>query len=187
MLVLALPLLSTAVPMVTREDSVPATFVNRVRIEINAPAATVWRYLPGLRPRPGMEKVSLNGLENQFGARFDTIYRDSTGKVTRHDRIEVLHWEPGVRYVALVRYLPPSPPITIVYNVDLKEEGGVTRFVMDSYSTLTTSAAGTEAERVERLATQRRQFQDAVETGYRAFKTDVEAAVRNPGGKDGGR
>ena len=77
---------------------------------------------------------------------------EETGKVTRHDRIEVLHWEPGVRYVALVTYLPPAEPVTIVYNVDLKESGGITHFVMDSYSTAKLKVEGTESERVAGLA-----------------------------------
>lgn len=161
-------------------DSVRATFVNRVVLDIAAPASLVWSFLPSIRKRPNMEKVVLNGLSDQFGSRFDTIFKDSAGKVTRHDRIEVLHWEPGVRYVAHVTYLPPAPPISIVYNVDLKESGGITHFVMDSYSTEMTPEAGTEAERVARLAAQRQEFQDGVVKGYQALKADIEAAARRP-------
>lgn len=159
-------------------DSVPVTVANRVVLDIAAPAKVVWSYLPGIRPRAGMEKVILNGLRDQFGSRFDTIYRDSTGKVTRHDRLEVLHWEPGTRYLALVKYLPPAAPITIVYNVDLKETAGVTHFVMDSYSTIMFSADGPESERVAKLAKQRAEWQDAVEKGYQAMKREVEAAAK---------
>ena len=159
-------------------DSVTTVVANRVVLDIAAPASLIWSYLPSIRQRPGMEKVSLNGLSDQFGSRFDTILRDSTGKVTRHDRVEVLHWEPGVRYVAHVTYLPPAEPITIVYNVDLRESGGITHFVMDSYSTVTLPGGGTEAERVARLATRRREWQDAVTQGYQAFKRDIEAAAK---------
>ncbi len=109
-------------------DSITATIASRVVLDIAAPASLVWSFLPSIRKRPNMEKVSLNGLTDQFGARFDTIFKDNAGKVTRHDRIEVLHWEPGVRYVALVTYLPPAEPVTIVSNVDLKESGGITHF-----------------------------------------------------------
>ena len=165
-------------PITTGADSSEVTVANRVVLEIAAPANLIWSYLPGLRQRPGMETVVLNGLREQFGSRFDTIYRDSTGKVTRHDRIEVLHWEPGRRYVAVVRYLPPSPPITIVYNVDLVERDGLTRFVMDSYSTLAFPTGGSEAERIARLAKQRAEWQEAVEKGYAAFKREVEAAAK---------
>lgn len=174
MTIAAVTLLASPAP----GDSAPVTVANRVTLDIAAPARLIWDYLPGLRARPGMEKVVLNGLTEQFGSRFDTIYRDSTGKVTRHDRIEVLHWEPGVRYVALVRYLPPATPITIVYSVDLTERAGVTRFVMDSYSTLTFPTDGTEAEQVARVGKQRQEWQAAVEAGYLAFKNTVEAAAR---------
>lgn len=159
-------------------DSTPMTVANRVTLDIAAPASLIYGYLPGLRARPGMEKVVLNGLSEQFGSRFDTIFRDSTGKVTRHDRIEVLHWEPGVRYVALVRYLPPSVPVAIVYSVDLTERAGVTRFVMDSYSTVMFPSDGSNADLVARVAKQRQEWQTAVEAGYQAFKKDVEAAAR---------
>ncbi|MBM4187018.1 MAG: hypothetical protein FJ206_06865 [Gemmatimonadetes bacterium] len=159
-------------------DSVPVTVANRVVLDIAAPAGLIWQFLPGLRTRPGMETVSLNGLREQFGSRFDTIHRDSTGKVTRHDRIEVLHWEPGVRYVALVQYLPPASPVTIVYNVDLRETGGSTHFVMDSYATIRFPADGSESDRIAKVAAQRAEWQRAVETGYQAFKKDVEAAAR---------
>jgi hypothetical protein len=159
-------------------DSVSVTVANRVILDIAAPASLIWSHLPGIRQRPNIERVSLNGLTDQFGSRFDSIYRDGTGKVTRHDRIEVLHWEPGVRYVALVTYLPPAPAITIVYNVDMKESGGVTRFVMDSYSTLKLDGSGTEAERIARLAKQRAEWQEAVEKGYQAMKQEIELAAR---------
>ncbi len=159
-------------------DSVPATFVNRVVLDIAAPASLVWTFLPSIRQRPNMEKVSLNGLRDQYGSKFDTIFKDTTGMVTRHDRIEVLHWEPGVRYVAHVTYLPPAPLISIIYSVDLKEAGGITHFVMDSYSTEMTPGAGTEAERVARLAAQRQDFQDAVVKGYQALKVEIEAAAK---------
>ena len=54
--------------------------------------------------------------------------------------------------MALVTYLPPAEPVTIVYNVDLKESGGITHFVMDSYSTAKLKVEGTESERVAGLA-----------------------------------
>lgn len=163
---------------VAAADSIAVTVANRVVLDIAAPAALIWRYLPSLRERPNMERVSLNGLTDQFGARFDTIFRDSTGAVTRHDRIEVLHWEPGTRYVALVTYLPPAEPITIVYNVDLHESGGTTHFVMDSYSTVKFPNSRSEPERVARLAAQRQEWQVAVVRGYEALKREIEAAAK---------
>ena len=70
----------------TRADSTLVTVANRVVLDIKAPALLVWSFLPGIRRRPNLEKVVLNGLSDQFGSRFDTIYRDSAGTVTRHDR-----------------------------------------------------------------------------------------------------
>lgn len=160
-------------------DTVAVTFVNRVAIDIAAPASLIWGYLPSIQNRPGMEKVLLNGIADQYGSRFDNIYRDSTGKITRHDRVEILEWKPGVRYVALVNYLPPAEPITIIYNVDLAERNGVTHFVMDSYATERLAKTGTEAEWVARLAKQRGEFQDAVDKGYLAMKATIERAAKN--------
>ncbi|MSR03886.1 MAG: hypothetical protein EXR94_14300, partial [Gemmatimonadetes bacterium] len=97
-------------PSAAVADSFVAVIANRVVLDIKAPAALAWSFLPSIRKRPNMEKVPLNGVTDQVGARFDTIFRDSTGKVTRHDRLEILHWEPGVRYAANVTYLPPAPP-----------------------------------------------------------------------------
>ena len=162
----------------TAVDSLSTFVANRVVLDIAAPASLIWTWLPSIRKRPDIERVSLNGLVEQFGARNDFLYRDSTGRVYRHDRVEVLHWEPGVRYVAKVEYLPPADAVTIIYHVDLREAGGVTRFVMDSYSTVTIAVSGTEAERVAQVAAARKGYQDAVEKGYQAFKTSVEAAAR---------
>lgn len=164
---------SPAVP-----DTLSTIVANRVVLDIAAPPHLIWSFLPSIRQRPNMEVVSLNGLRDQFGSRFDTIFRDSTGKVTRHDRVEVLHWEPGNRYTALVTYLPPAEPITIVYNVDLRAQAGSTHFVMDSYATVRVASGGTEAERVARLAAQRAEFQSAVLKGYESFKKEVEAAAK---------
>ena len=166
------------VSMPAPADSFVVTVANRVVLDIAAPAALVWSFLPGLRQRPNMEKVSVNGLTDEFGARFDTIFRDSTGKITRHDRIEVMHWEPGVRYTAHVTYLPPAGGIDIIYNVDLRETGGTTHFVMDSYSTVKLPDPGTETARVASLAARRKEWQDAVEKGYQTLKGDIETAAR---------
>jgi hypothetical protein len=165
-------------------DSFSTVIANRVELDIAAPASLVWSFLPSLRQRPRMERVPQNGLLDQFGARFDVIFRDSLGTVTRHDRVEVLHWEPGVRYTAHVNYLPPAGPIDIIYNVDLRETGGITHMVMNSYATLKLPDPGTDAGRVAATATERQTAQTAVEKGYQALKADIEyaAAKRSPPG-----
>lgn len=160
-------------------DSLSTFVANRVVLDIAAPASLIWSWLPSIRKRPDIERVSLNGLAEQFGARNDFLYRDSTGKVYRHDRVEVLHWEPGVRYVAKVDYLPPGEATTIIYNVDLHEAGGVTHFVMDSYATVTIAVSASESERVAQLAAARQRFQDAVVKGYQTMKGAIEAAARH--------
>jgi hypothetical protein len=159
-------------------DSYQTVVVNRVVLEIAAPASLVWSYLPGIRVRPGVERKEQKAEIEGFGARYDLIYRDDKGAVTRHDRIQVIHWEPGVRFVALVRYLPPAPPLEIVYNVDLAETKGVTHFVMDSYSTVKLPAGPDPFDQVERESKQRAVGQAAVEKGYQALKAEIEAAAR---------
>jgi hypothetical protein len=159
-------------------DSFQVVMANRVVLDIAAPAAVVWSFLPSIRQRPNMEKVSLNGVSEQAGARMDVIFRDNAGKVTRHDRLEVLHWEPGVRYAAHITYMPPAPPMQIVYNVDLRESGGVTHFVMDAYATVQLADPGNDAARVARYTAQRREFQEATSKGYEALKREMEAAAR---------
>lgn len=159
-------------------DSFVAVIANRVVLDIKAPASLVWSYLPSIRQRPNMEKVSLNGVTDQAGARFDTIFKDSTGKVTRHDRLEVLHWEPGIRYAANVSYLPPAPPLSIVYNVDLRESGGVTHFVMDAYATVKLADPGTDAGRVAAYTADQRESQQSTAKAYEGLKREIEAAAK---------
>ena len=162
----------------TVADSFVAVIANRVVLDIKAPAALVWSFLPSIRKRPNMEKVSLNGVTDQVGARFDTIVRDSTGRITRHDRLEVLHWEPGVRYAAHITYLPPAAPIDIIYSVDLHESEGSTHFVMDAYTTLKLPDPGTDAGRVARQVADQQQAQVGVIAGYQSLKRDIEAAAK---------
>ena len=159
-------------------DSFVAVIANRVVLDIKAPASLVWSFLPSIRKRPNMEKVSLNGVTEQAGARFDTIFRDSTGKVTRHDRLEVLHWEPLVRYAANVSYLPPAPPLSIVYNVDLQESGGITHFVMDAYATVKLPDPGTAEGRLAAYTTAQGQTQSSTAKAYEGLKLDIEAAAK---------
>ncbi len=160
-------------------DSFRATIVNRVVLDIAAPAKAIWTYLPGIRIRPNVERVSLNGLLDQLGARFEMIYRDSAGTITRHDRLDVLVWEPGVRYVARVSYLPPAAPTDIVYNVELRQSGGITHFVMDSYSAVELPAGGTAADRLARQVAAQESAQQFVVAGYTRLKAEIEAAARH--------
>lgn len=172
------PSLTSPRAAVAAADSFVAVISNRVVLEIKAPASLVWSFLPSIRKRPGMEKVPLNGVTDQVGARFDTIFRDSTGKITRHDRLEVLHWEPGVRYAANVSYLPPAPPLSIVYNVDLRESGGITHFVMDAYATVRLPDPGTAEGRLAAYIADQRQSQESTAQAYEGLKRDIEAAAR---------
>ena len=165
-------------PIAAVADSFVAVIANRVVLDIKAPAALVWSFLPSIRKRPNMEKVPLNGVTDQVGARFDTIFRDSTGKVTRHDRLEILHWEPGVRYAANVSYLPPAPPLSIVYNVDMRESGGVTHFVMDAYATVKLPDPGTAEGRPAAYTADQRQSQESTAKAYEGLKRDIEAAAK---------
>jgi hypothetical protein len=160
-------------------DSYQTVVVNRVVLDIAAPAALIWSHLPGIRVRPNIRRVPQDGPADGLGSTADFIYTDSAGKVTRHDRVTVLHWEPAVRFVARVRYLPPAPPLEIIYNVDLKESGGSTHFVMDSYTTLTLARTGDSKAQVAAEAAQRREWQSAVEKGYDAFKREMEAAAKS--------
>ncbi len=163
---------------VAAADSFVAVIANRVVLDIKAPASLVWSFLPSIRKRPNMEKVPLNGVTDQVGARFDTIFRDSTGNVTRHDRLEVLHWEPGVRYAANVSYLPPAAPLSIVYNVDLRESGGITHFVMDAYATVKLPDPGTAEGRLAAYTADQRQSQESTAKAYEGLKRDIEAAAK---------
>ena len=158
-------------------DSFVAVIANRVVLDIKAPAALVWSFLPSIRKRPNMEKASLNGVTDQVGARFDTIFRDGAGTITRHDRVEVLHWEPGVRYAAHITYLPPASPIDIVYNVDLHESAGSTHFVMDAYATVKLPDPGTDAGRVARYVADRHEFQELTTQGYQGLRRENREAT----------
>jgi hypothetical protein len=159
-------------------DSLKVVMANRVEFEVKAPAAVVWSFLPSIRPRPNMTKVVLNGVVDAAGSRFDTIFRDSLGAVVRHDRLEVLHHEPGRRYAANITSLPPGPPMQIVYNVDLEERNGVTHFVMDAFATVWIPDAGSDAARQALYTARRRDFQEATTRAYEGLKLEMEAAAK---------
>ncbi len=177
------PTKSLAAPVAARStraaaDSFQAVLANRVVLDIKAPAMVVWSFLPSIRQRPNAEKVPLNGVTDQAGGRFDMIFRDSTGKVVRHDRLEVLDYEPGERYAAHITYLPPASPMQIVYNVDMRESAGITHFVMDAFATVWLPDPGSDAERVALYTMRRKEFQEATSKGYAGLKDEVEAAAR---------
>lgn len=168
----ASPLPSTTV------DSFTVVVSNRVVLDIKAPAATVWSFLPSIRKRPLTERIALNGALDQLGSRFDVVTKDSSGKVTRHDRLEVLHWEPTVRYAAHVTYMPPADPITIVYNVDLKESAGVTHLVMDAYATVRLPDPGTDQGRLAAYVKEVQTSQEQTSAAYQGLKAQMEAAAK---------
>ncbi len=49
-------------------DSYQAVVANRVVMEVAASPALIWSFLPGIRRRPGTERVALNDLAQQPGA-----------------------------------------------------------------------------------------------------------------------
>jgi hypothetical protein len=151
---------------------------NRVEFDVQAPAAVVWSFLPSIRPRPNMTKVVLNGVVDAAGSRFDTVFRDSQGAVVRHDRLEVLHYEPGRRYAAHITTFPPAPPMQIVYNVELKERDGITHLVMDAYATVWIPDAGSDAARQALYTARRREFQEGTTKAYEGLKLEMEAAAK---------
>jgi|GEM_PF-1868064 len=154
--------------------------VNRANINIKASPKAVWRYLPGIQIKEGVTYQSLNPLEKQAGAEYLLITKNEKGEITNKDQYEILHYEPGVRFVAKVTYLPPMPAFNIFYNVELTEQhDGSTQFIMDAYSWVNTEALlGTKTIDLKTKKLLQIQSQQTIDKSYQLLKERIEAQVK---------
>lgn len=72
----------------------------------------------------------------------------------------------------------PGSTLSIVYNVDIRESGGVTHFVMDAYATVKLPDPGTAEGRLAAYTADQRQSQESTAKAYEGLKRDIEAAAK---------